>query len=49
MNIALGEAALALKQGNSPVGAVVVKDGTVIAKGHNFWIRIINFLYNSTF
>jgi len=38
MNIALGEAALGLKQGNSPVGAVVVKDGRVIAKGHNLAI-----------
>ena len=35
MDIALEEARLALKEGEVPVGAVLVKDGKVIAKGHN--------------
>ena len=35
MKIALEEAEKAIKEGEMPVGAVVVKDGEVIAKGHN--------------
>lgn len=35
MRMAIEEAKLALKEGEVPVGAVVVKDGVVIGKGHN--------------
>ena len=35
MQIALEEARLAAQKGEVPVGAVVVKDGQVIAKAHN--------------
>ena len=35
MKIALEEAEIAAKEGEMPVGAVVVKDGEVIATGHN--------------
>lgn len=35
MRLALGQAALAQKAGEVPVGAVVVRDGEVIATGHN--------------
>ena len=35
MKIALGEANKAIEAGEMPVGAVVVKDGEVIAAGHN--------------
>ena len=35
MKIALGEANKAIEAGEMPVGAVVVKDGKVIAIGHN--------------
>lgn len=35
MKIALEEANIAASQGEMPVGAVVVKDGIVIATGHN--------------
>jgi tRNA(adenine34) deaminase len=35
MGVALEEAALALAHGDVPVGAVVVRDGTVIARRHN--------------
>ena len=35
MEIALEEANIAAKQGEMPVGAVVVKDGEVISTGHN--------------
>lgn len=35
MKIALEEAEKAIQEGEMPVGAVVVKDGEVIAKGHN--------------
>ncbi len=35
MKIALGEASKAIEAGEMPVGAVVVKDGEVIATGHN--------------
>jgi tRNA(adenine34) deaminase len=35
MNIALGEARIALSLDEVPVGAVLVKDGEVIAKAHN--------------
>lgn len=35
MRIALEEANIAASQGEMPVGAVVVKDGVVIATGHN--------------
>ena len=35
MKIALEEAEKAIEEGEMPVGAVVVKDGKVIAKGHN--------------
>jgi len=39
MEIALDEANAAAKAGEVPVGAVVVKDGTVIAKAHNRVLR----------
>ena len=35
MKIALGEANKAIETGEMPVGAVVVKDGEIIATGHN--------------
>lgn len=35
MDIALEEAKLALDENEVPVGAVIVKDGVVIAKAHN--------------
>ena len=35
MKIALNEAQAAIAEGEMPVGAVVVKDGKVIATGHN--------------
>ena len=35
MGIALGEARLAAAEGEVPVGAVLVRDGQVIAKAHN--------------
>ena len=35
MHIALEEAQLAATEGEIPVGAVIVKDGTVIARAHN--------------
>ncbi len=35
MKVALAEAHKAIKEGEMPVGAVVVKDGKVIATGHN--------------
>lgn len=35
MKIALKEAEIAISEGEMPVGAVVVKDGEVIAVGHN--------------
>lgn len=35
MKIALDEAACAAKNGEIPVGAVLVKDGKIIAKAHN--------------
>ncbi len=35
MREALAEAALAAAQGEVPVGAVLVKDGEIIARGHN--------------
>jgi len=35
MGLALKEARLALEEGEVPVGAVVVKEGMVIGKGHN--------------
>ena len=35
MKIALEEAKIASKEGEMPVGAVIVKDGEVIATGHN--------------
>lgn len=35
MNLAIKEAIIAAKKGNVPVGAVIVKNDKVIAKGHN--------------
>jgi tRNA(adenine34) deaminase len=35
MNIALKEAAKAYKKGDVPVGAVIVEEGKIIAKGYN--------------
>ena len=35
MSIAIEEANVALKKGEVPVGAVIVKDGKVVAKAHN--------------
>ena len=35
MKIALEEACKALEEGEVPVGAVLVKDGEIIARGHN--------------
>ena len=35
MQMALEEAQIGEQKGNGPVGSVIVKDGVVIAKGHN--------------
>jgi tRNA(adenine34) deaminase len=35
MRVALAEAQLGLKEGEVPVGCVVVKDGVIIGRGHN--------------
>ena len=35
MRAALEEAHLALQNGDVPVGAVIVKDGEIISRGHN--------------
>lgn len=35
MQIAIEEALLALNEGEMPVGAVVVKNGTILGRGHN--------------
>lgn len=35
MEIAKKQAILAMEKGEIPVGAVIVKDGVVIAKAHN--------------
>ena len=35
MRIALEEAALALKAGEVPVGALVIEDGEIVGRGHN--------------
>ena len=35
MRIALSEAQIAYDQGEVPVGAVVIKDGVIVGKGHN--------------
>ena len=35
MEMALEEAKIGEQKGNGPVGSVIVKDGVVIAKGHN--------------
>ena len=35
MRLALEEAQLALEKGNIPIGAVVVHEGRVVARGHN--------------
>lgn len=35
MKVALEEASLAFLEGEVPVGAVIVKDGIIIARGHN--------------
>lgn len=39
MEIALEEAKLGLAQGGIPIGAVLVKDGKVIGKGHNMRVQ----------
>lgn len=35
MEVAIGEARLASRKGEVPIGAVVVRDGVVLARGHN--------------
>ena len=35
MNVALDEAQLALSKDESPIGAVVVKDGMIVSRAHN--------------
>ena len=35
MKVAINEAKKAIKYGDVPVGAVIVKDGKIIAKAHN--------------
>lgn len=35
MNVAIEEAKIALSEGEVPVGAVIVKDGKIIAQAHN--------------
>lgn len=39
MELAIGEAEKSLKDGGIPIGAVLVKDGKVISKGHNRLIQ----------
>lgn len=47
MAMALEEARLALAQGEIPVGAVMVKDGRVIAKAHNLREKTRNPLHHA--
>lgn len=47
MEIALEEAGCALKEGEIPVGAVIVKDGQVIARAHNEREKEKNPLYHA--
>ena len=47
MEIALKEASLAFEEGEIPVGAVIVKDGQVIARAHNQRERENNPLYHA--
>lgn len=47
MNLALLEARKAYRKGEAPVGAVVVKDGRVIARAHNLRERRQNALYHA--
>ena len=42
MRLALNEAALAEASGDIPVGAVIVKNGVVIAKAHNTREKYMN-------
>ena len=47
MDIALEEAKLALDENEVPVGAVIVKDGVVIAKAHNTREKTKNALHHA--
>lgn len=47
MELALKEAEKALKKGEVPIGAVIVKDGEVISKAHNLRETKKNALYHA--
>ena len=47
MKEALKEARLALEKGEVPVGAVIVKDGKIIARGHNLKETYKNAIYHA--
>lgn len=47
MALAVAEAQLAARQGEVPIGCVIVKDGKVIAKGHNLRERKRNSLWHA--
>ena len=47
MEAALNEAKIALEKGEVPVGAVIVKDGKIIAKGHNLKENSKNAVYHA--
>lgn len=47
LELALKEAEKAIKKGEVPVGAVLVKDGNVISKGYNLRISKNNALYHA--
>lgn len=47
MSLALKEAKLAYKKDETPIGAVIVKDGKVIAKAHNLRETKNNALYHA--
>lgn len=47
MKMALSEAEKAAEKGETPIGAVIVKDGKVIARGHNLRETRKNALYHA--
>ncbi len=47
MKEALKEARLALEKGEVPVGAVIVKDGKIISRGHNLKETYKNAIYHA--
>ncbi|WP_028949760.1 nucleoside deaminase [Sulfurihydrogenibium subterraneum] len=47
IDLAIKEAEKALKKGDVPVGAVLVKDNEIVSKGHNLRISKKNALYHA--